>query len=170
MRLSSVRASLRRRVATRVAMPSVAALRWLTLSVVAACASAGIPVKDDLTSARYAQSLQLDVPLMTRLPSGLRYEDVVVGTGAVAERGQLVSLRYAGWLVDGTKIDSSPGLEFRLGSGQVIRGWNEGITGMRVGGTRTLVIPPELGYGYQERGPIPGRSILVFRVELLRIR
>jgi FKBP-type peptidyl-prolyl cis-trans isomerase len=146
------------------------ALRWAALLLIVACASPGTPPRDDLTSTRFAESLQLNVPLMTRLPSGLRYEDVIIGTGAVAERGQLVSVRYAGWLVDGAKIDSSPGLEFRLGSGQVIRGWNEGITGMRVGGTRTLVIPPALGYGYQDRGPIPGSSVLVFRVELLRVR
>ena len=87
--------------------------------------------------------------------TGLVIEEVTVGTGAEAERGQHVSVHYTGWLMDGTKFDSSKDrndpFAFSLGAGQVIAGWDEGVTGMKVGGTRKLTIPPQLGYGARRR-------------------
>jgi FKBP-type peptidyl-prolyl cis-trans isomerase FkpA len=106
--------------------------------------------------------------------SGLKYEDLVTGDGAVAAPGQRVSVHYTGWLVDGTKFDSSVDrgqpFSFALGRGMVIRGWDEGVAGMQVGGRRRLTIPPQLGYGAQGAGGvIPPNATLVFEVELLEI-
>ena len=116
---------------------------------------------------------------MTTTPSGLQYEDVVLGTGATAQSGQSVTVHYTGWLHDaaapngrGRKFDSSKDrgdpFEFDLDAGMVIRGWDEGVQGMQVGGTRVLTIPPELGYGARGAGGvIPPNATLVFEVELL---
>ena len=106
--------------------------------------------------------------------SGLKYEDTVEGEGAAAEAGQNVSVHYTGWLTDGTKFDSSKDrnqpFQFPLGGGRVIRGWDEGVQGMQVGGTRKLTIPPQLGYGAAGAGGvIPPNATLVFEVELLSI-
>jgi FKBP-type peptidyl-prolyl cis-trans isomerase FkpA len=106
--------------------------------------------------------------------TGLVYEEVTVGTGAEAQRGQHVTVHYTGWLTDGTKFDSSKDRNdpfvFSLGAGQVIAGWDEGVTGMKVGGTRKLTIPPQLGYGARGAGGvIPPNATLVFEVELLGI-
>lgn len=109
----------------------------------------------------------------TELSDGLKYYDFVVGTGASAKNGDLVSVHYHGWLTDNTLFDSSYRREepivFQLGSGRVIQGWELGIAGMQAGGQRQLVIPPELAYGGQRRGPIPPNSTLVFEVELVAI-
>jgi peptidylprolyl isomerase len=107
--------------------------------------------------------------------SGLQYTDEVVGTGATALKGKKVSVHYTGTLVDGTKFDSSKDrgqpFDFNLGAGQVIRGWDEGVAGMKVGGKRKLVIPAELGYGSRGvSGAIPPNATLVFEVELLDVR
>lgn len=104
--------------------------------------------------------------------SGLRYEDIVVGTGASPERGQEVTVHYTGTLEDGTKFDSSldrgQPFKFNIGIGQVIKGWDEGVLTMKVGGKRKLVIPPQLGYGARGAGGvIPPNATLVFEVELL---
>jgi FKBP-type peptidyl-prolyl cis-trans isomerase FkpA len=106
--------------------------------------------------------------------SGLQYTDEQVGNGTVAAKGQKVSVHYTGWLTDGTKFDSSKDrgrpFEFALGAGQVIRGWDEGVAGMKIGGKRRLVIPPELGYGARgAAGVIPPNATLVFEVELLGV-
>ena len=111
---------------------------------------------------------------MPTTSSGLTYQDVVEGTGAEATKGQPVSVHYTGWLMDGTKFDSSKDrndpFEFHLGGGQVIKGWDEGVVGMKVGGTRKLTIPPSLGYGARGAGGvIPGNATLVFEVELLGV-
>ena len=115
---------------------------------------------------------------MNTTPSGLQYEDTVAGSGAEAKQGDFVSVHYTGWLfkdgVAGTKFDSSKdrGQPFRfpLGGGQVIRGWDEGVAGMKIGGTRKLVIPPELGYGPRGAGGvIPPNATLLFEVELLGV-
>ena len=104
--------------------------------------------------------------------SGLVYEEITVGTGVEAARGLRVTVHYTGWLTDGTKFDSSKDrddpFEFHLGQGQVIAGWDEGVAGMKVGGTRKLTIPPQLGYGARGAGGvIPPHATLVFEVELL---
>jgi FKBP-type peptidyl-prolyl cis-trans isomerase len=105
-------------------------------------------------------------------PSGLQYEEVRTGTGATARAGQDVAVHYTGWLLDGSKFDSSHdrGQPFRfgLGAGQVIAGWDEGVEGMQVGGLRKLTIPPRLGYGeFGAGGVIPPNATLVFEVELI---
>ncbi len=116
------------------------------------------------------------VILMTAAPASaqdLKIEDLKTGTGAVAEPGHTVTVHYTGWLTDGKKFDSSRdrGKPFRfvLGAGQVIKAWDQGVAGMRVGGVRRLTVPPELGYGDRAVGPIPAGSTLVFEVELLGV-
>jgi FKBP-type peptidyl-prolyl cis-trans isomerase FkpA len=116
---------------------------------------------------------------MITTPSGLQYDDTVAGHGDTARAGQQVSVHYSGWLHDpaapngrGRKFDSSKdrGQPFRfgLGAGQVIGGWDEGVQGMKVGGTRVLLIPPSLGYGARGAGGvIPPNATLVFEVDLL---
>lgn len=109
---------------------------------------------------------------------GVKYEDVVTGTGAVAKAGQTVTVHYTGWLLEGStlgrKFDSSKDraepFKFPLGGGRVIKGWDEGVAGMKVGGKRTLTIPPEMGYGARGAGGvIPPGATLVFEVELLGV-
>ena len=111
----------------------------------------------------------------TTTPSGLIVDDVVVGAGKTAAAGQQVSVHYTGWLLfggeKGKKFDSSKDrgdpFGFALGGGQVIKGWDEGVQGMKVGGKRTLTIPPELGYGARGAGGvIPPNATLIFEVEL----
>lgn len=105
--------------------------------------------------------------------SGLKVADLVVGTGEVASAGMDVTVHYTGWLQDGSRFDSSRArgpLEIPLGKGVVIPGWEEGVAGMRVGGTRLLEIPPALGYGDRAVGPVPPGSTLTFEVELLDVR
>ncbi|VVE08671.1 MULTISPECIES: FKBP-type peptidyl-prolyl cis-trans isomerase [Pandoraea] len=106
--------------------------------------------------------------------SGLQYDDLQVGDGAEATPGKTVTVHYTGWLTDGKKFDSSKDrndpFAFVLGGGMVIRGWDEGVAGMKVGGKRKLVIPPELGYGARGAGGvIPPNATLVFEVELLDV-
>jgi len=111
---------------------------------------------------------------MPTTPSGLEYTDVTEGQGAVAKAGDRVEVHYTGTFPDGRKFDSSKDRNrpfgFQLGAGQVIKGWDEGVAGMKVGGTRTLVIPPDLGYGSRGAGGvIPPDATLHFEVELLGI-
>jgi FKBP-type peptidyl-prolyl cis-trans isomerase FkpA len=107
-------------------------------------------------------------------PSGLKYVDLVVGTGLEAKAGQTVVVHYTGWLTDGQKFDSSVDsgkpFSFPLGAGRVIKGWDEGVAGMKVGGKRKLMIPPQLGYGARGAGNvIPPNADLIFEVQLLDI-
>ncbi len=108
--------------------------------------------------------------------SGLKYEDMTVGEGTKATGpGQTVTVHYTGWLEDGTKFDSSidrnDPFSFPLGGGRVIRGWDEGVSGMCIGGRRKLTVPPQLGYGATGAGGvIPPNATLVFQVELLEIQ
>jgi FKBP-type peptidyl-prolyl cis-trans isomerase FkpA len=109
----------------------------------------------------------------TQTASGLVIDEVEVGVGDEAQTGDTVAVHYTGRLTDGTQFDSSQGrepLQFTIGEGRVIPGWEEGITGMRVGGIRTLTIPPELGYGEEGFPPvIPPNATLIFDVELVDI-
>ena len=111
---------------------------------------------------------------MTHLPSGLAFQDMVVGDGDEAVAGKAAVVHYTGWLEDGTKFDSSVGgapFTFDVGGGQVIQGWDEGVPGMKVGGKRKLVLPADLGYGKYGSPPvIPTNATLVFEVELLEVR
>ena len=116
---------------------------------------------------------ELNAPKERTTPSGLRITDLVVGDGAEAIAGQTVAVNYRGTLANGTEFDSSYGrgpFSFPLGGGRVIQGWDEGVAGMKVGGKRKLVIPPDLAYGDRGAGGvIPPNATLTFEVELLRI-
>ncbi|MFZ0200010.1 MAG: FKBP-type peptidyl-prolyl cis-trans isomerase [Candidatus Sulfotelmatobacter sp.] len=108
--------------------------------------------------------------------SGLQYWDIRVGTGEVAKEGSHVRVHYTGWLTNGKKFDSSVDagkpFDFTIGNGEVIKGWEEGVSGMRVGGKRQLRIPPALGYGAEGTpgGPIPPNATLIFDVQLLGVQ
>lgn len=108
------------------------------------------------------------------MSNGLQIEDIKIGEGSEVKKFDIVTVNYTGTLEDGTKFDSSlnPGrtpFRFTVGAGQVIKGWDEGLMGMKVGGKRKLTIPPELGYGSRDNGPIPANSILIFDIDLLGI-
>jgi hypothetical protein len=108
------------------------------------------------------------------LPDGLKYLDLVEGTGQSPQAGKTVSVNYSGTLENGTKFDSSydhgQPLEFQIGTGAVIKGWDEGLMTMKVGGKRKLIVPPKLGYGPRAQGNIPPNSTLIFEVELLSVK
>jgi FKBP-type peptidyl-prolyl cis-trans isomerase len=110
----------------------------------------------------------------TKTGSGLQYWDIKVGTGAEAHNGQKVKVHYTGWLTTGKKFDSSVGgapFAFRIGAGDVIKGWDEGVAGMKVGGKRQLRIPPDLAYGQKGYpGVIPPNATLVFDVQLVDVQ
>ena len=111
-----------------------------------------------------------------RTPSGLVYWDIRVGTGTAAKEGSRVRVHYTGWLANGKKFDSSVDagtpFDFRIGDGEVIKGWEEGVTGMRIGGKRQLRIPPALGYGDDGTpdGTIPPKANLIFDIQLLGVQ
>ena len=139
----------------------------LTLLFLAACSGA--------TTGWQAAGKEAAVAKEVTTASGLKYIDNVVGNGPVAEKGKKVTVHYTGTLKDGTKFDSSldrgQPLSFTLGAGQVIKGWDEGVAGMKVGGKRRLIIPAELGYGARGAGGvIPPNAELTFDVELLGVQ
>ena len=111
---------------------------------------------------------------LSRSVTGLQIRDIEVGTGAEASPGRTVSVHYTGTLLDGSQFDSSRDrgepFEFRLGTGEVIPGWDEGIKGMRVGGRRELTIPPDMAYGRRGQGDIPPNAALKFDVELMDVQ
>ena len=123
--------------------------------------------------AAYAPALGVDLTSGARTSSGLWYQDVREGDGARAEPGRTVWIAYTGWLADGTRFDGAAvdrPLEFVIGQRKAIRGFEEGVRGMRVGGRRKLAVPPALGYGRERVGPVPANAVLVFDVELVRVR
>lgn len=131
----------------------------------------GLIMSSDSTSAAEDKSKEKQE---IKTKSGLKYVEEIVGTGKTAKAGDNVVVHYTGWLTDGKKFDSSKDrnkpFTFALGAGRVIKGWDEGVAGMKVGGKRKLTIPPSLGYGGRAIGPIPANSTLIFEVELLSIK
>lgn len=150
---------------------------WLFVPMIVtlgACGGSPTNVDEPLTNADFADFLNVDLNAMTKTVSGLYWQDLTVGTGDEAVVGAAVEVEYSGWLIDGTLFDSSRDrvtpFIFTIGEGQVIRGWDEGVRGMRVGGERKLVVPPNLAYGPQGRpGSIPPNATLVFDVELIAV-
>lgn len=162
----------------RVARHSLRASLALLL---AACNDSHIGTYDpgtyttDPATATYAPALNVDIASMTKSATGLYSKDLTVGTGATASAGYTARVTYTGWLPSGTKFDTSEGkspgyFEFLMNAGQVIKGWDEGVRGMKVGGKRQLVIPPELAYGTGGSGAIPPNAILVFEISMLQVR
>jgi peptidylprolyl isomerase len=147
-------------------MRKIVALALLAAVLVGGCGpSTSQPGKSGATSGGTMQST----------PSGLQYEDLVVGSGESPRTGQTAVVHYTGWLDDGKKFDSSVDrgrpFEFQVGTGQVIKGWDEGVATMKVGGKRKLLIPPGLGYGARGAGGvIPPNARLTFEVELLGVK
>ena len=139
------------------------------LLVLAACSDAPIaPTSTDpevIEETNFASSLNIDLASMTRTASGLYLEDFEEGSGDPAAAGHLVEVSYIGYLSNGSTFDSGQ-FPFTLGSGQVVAGFDEGVTGMRVEGVRRMIIPPSLAYGNTQRGNIPPGSILIFDVGL----
>lgn len=136
-----------------------------------ACATGG---RIDPTQIAFAPELDVVLDEMILTPQGLYYRDLAEGTGEEARNHDRVTIHYVGRFPDGTVFDSSVGgegpVEFSLGEGEVIRGWDLGIRGMKVGGRRMLVIPPSLGYGSRGvRGVVPGNATLVFEVQLVAV-
>lgn len=164
----------------------IAVLAIIGICMVVAVSSAGCGGKSKKTTKETVKSQPTAAIEQSTPPSSsestsnetvtaLKIEDVVVGKGAEAKKGNVVSVHYTGWLTDGTKFDSSVDrgqpFEFALGQGQVIRGWDEGVDGMKVGGKRKLTIPPDMGYGAQGAGGvIPPNAVLLFEVELLGVK
>lgn len=148
--------------------PLLTALLALALS--AGCGD-NSPTAVPIEQTVFAPSLGVNLAGSTKLPSGLYYRDITPGTGATLAAGQTVGMRYVGTFANGSEFDSNPSpkpvFSFTLGAGQVIKGWDQGLVGMKVGGRRQLVIPPELAYGPNDYGPIPGNSVLVFTVDAL---
>ena len=147
------------------------ALVWAAAMAAAACEED--PTNVDPRNVTFAPELGIDLNAMTRLPSGLYYQDVEEGTGPTATAGKIVRAFYRGWLPNGTLFDQrqppADPFRFQLGVGMVIQGWDEGVVGMKVGGVRKLVLPPSLGYGNRSIGSIPANSVLVFEVNLVEV-
>jgi FKBP-type peptidyl-prolyl cis-trans isomerase len=144
---------------------------FLFLFLLPACGSGG----DRPSAGGSSADLGIDTAAMTTTPTGLKIQDVKVGEGAEATSGSTAVVHYTGWLTDGKKFDSSRDrgtpFDFRIGAGQVIPGWDQGVAGMKVGGQRKLLIPADLGYGEMGAPPvIPPGATLVFDVELLEVR
>jgi FKBP-type peptidyl-prolyl cis-trans isomerase len=147
----------------------------LTIALLGLLACGDKAERDGVPQSGFSAALGVDTAAMTKTPSGLRYQDLAPGQGETAAAGKTVVVHYTGWLPNGEKFDSSRDrnqtFDFSLGAGQVIAGWDEGVAGMKVGGKRKLVIPPDLGYGTAGAPPdIPPGATLVFEVELVDVR
>ena len=138
----------------------------LTLALGAACSDATGP--QVIEEVEFAASLGIDLSQMTRTPEGIYFQDVVEGVGDGVQDGAVIEIEYIGWLTNGSEFDRGS-FEFTLGETGFIAGWNLGIRGMKLDGTRKIVIPPELAYGDSGSGPIPGGAILIFQIELTAI-
>lgn len=155
----------------------IARVRWgrlscgslLMLGLLSSGCKSAPRVRPETTT--FAPALGIDLSAMQRLPSGVYIRDVIVGEGTPIGGEDQISLHYAGWLADGTQFDANVPpkvpMTFRLGLNTVIAGWEQGLSGMRRGGQRQIVVPPSLGYGSARRPNIPPNSVLVFLVELV---
>jgi peptidylprolyl isomerase len=140
-----------------------------------AAPAANAPAGTDSSKETKLPGAEMGSAKIEKTASGLQYADLVVGKGSPPDAGQTVVVHYIGWLTDGKKFDSSVDrgqpFDFPLGQGHVIKGWDEGVAGMRIGGKRKLIIPPDLGYGARGAGGvIPPNATLVFDVELLDVK
>lgn len=136
-----------------------------------ACLDSGVE-PFELVANNCSFAFSFDTTTMTKTATGLFYRDITAGTGVQVESGDEVAVYYTGWLPSGSQFDSatpqnSNPLTFEIGAREVIPGFEQGVTGMKVGGCRQIVIPPSLGYGATPNGPIPGNSTLVFEVSLV---
>lgn len=157
--------SMNSQTAARASRPSL----WFAAAATALCACAGPSQVPTIEATRFAPALNVDLQHSTKTANGEYFRDLSAGTGAAATAGQTLDVHYTGWLADGTRFDSNSGgaaFSFALGARQVIDGWDQGLVGVRVGGTRQLIIPPALGYGETGAGPIPPNAILVFTVQV----
>jgi peptidylprolyl isomerase len=156
----------------RLRRASFAALLALAVLAPAACREVTVPLEDP-ASTTFAPSLNINLGASgwTKTASGLYYRDVAVGSGETADSGDTIKAYYKGWLTDGRSFESNresgQPFSFVLGTGGVIKGWDEGIKGMKVNGRRQLVIPPALGYGARSTGNIPAGSVLIFEIDLV---
>ena len=152
-------------IARRIAMVSALALSSACLS------GESIAPERSIEETTFASALGVNLAASTKTPNGAYYRDIVVGTGAVVASGQNISIRYTGWLSNGVQFDTNLSnanpLTFKVGAGEVIDGFDEGLVGVRVGGRRQIIVPPSLGYGPYPYGPVPGNSVLVFNVEVV---
>ncbi|WP_420127910.1 FKBP-type peptidyl-prolyl cis-trans isomerase [Longimicrobium sp.] len=150
--------------------------RFLILLCVLATAgcAASVPPAIAPESITFAPALQVDLSAMERTPTGVYYRDLVVGQGPPVRRGYRVAVHFAGFLPDGTQFENmsapQPPVEFELGAGTVIRGWESGLIGMRSGGQRQLVVPASQGYGSRQVGRVPPNATLVFVIKLVSAR
>ncbi len=159
--------STRKKSARRKHRSGGSATLIATATLLASCGD-DITGPQAIEDVEFAASLQINLAAMTRTASGLYYEDIEAGSGDPAAAGQEVTVAYTGWLIDGNVFDDGE-FSFRLGAGQVVAGFDEGVTGMRLGGVRRIVVPPELGYGSRGSGPVPPDAIMIFRIKLLEI-
>ncbi len=172
---STTKASIKSTAQAKATVTAVAHVTATSVARIVGTAYAGTPIPSAGPS--QPPSIPSSSSAVVKSPTGLEYLDVKVGTGATAQAGSTVSVEYTGWLASsGTKFDSSfdrggqPYDVTPLGKAQVIPGWNEGLIGMKVGGTRRLLIPPSLAYGSQANGPIPANSVLIFDVTVVAIK
>jgi FKBP-type peptidyl-prolyl cis-trans isomerase len=146
--------------------PATPAPAPTTTSSASAPAPAPQAAIGDVERAEFNPSLNVHLDSMVRRSSGLYVQDLVMGNGAVATRNRTVIVRYSGWLANGKQFDSGE-ITVTLGTNKTIRAWEDGILGMRVGGRRRLVVPPNLGYGSRGNGDvIPPNAVLVFEMEM----
>ena len=150
--------------------------RWMKIAAavtLTACASGGTaaPVSRPMESINFSSALDVNLGRMTKTASGLYYRDLETGTGSLIKGKEDVKVFYTGWLTNGVQFDSNKDsdqpITIPLGRGRAIKGWDEGLIGMRVGGRRQLVIPPELGYGSSRAGAIPPDAVLVFEIRIV---
>ena len=144
------------------------------IAVVIAVVLVGVLIGGGLIGGLFTSTNKTQDTTMQQEVSQIQSQDVVVGAGDVAVAGKEVTVNYTGVFTDGKKFDSSLDrgvpFTFKLGSGMVIKGWDIGVEGMKVGGKRVLIIPPQFGYGENDYGPIPGNSTLIFQIELLGVK